>query len=122
MWLSTLGYTPVLFASTDPIPLWYQFATGISLEPQLTADIAEELKSAVAWQTYSYSHPPKAPGFDNPSIDWEQSIVEGHPTHPVRNSASILNMTPIFTPWQLYLDAQNSTLSSSYSAYYTRLL
>lgn len=32
---------------------------------------------------YSYEHPPEAPLFTSPSIVWEQSIVEGHPTHPV---------------------------------------
>lgn len=32
---------------------------------------------------YSFENPPVAPTFDSPSIDWEESIVEGHPTHPV---------------------------------------
>lgn len=33
---------------------------------------------------YSYQHPPKALSLESTSIEWEQSIVEGHPTHPVR--------------------------------------
>ena len=37
---------------------------------------------------YSYNFPPTAPSFDDPSIVWEQSIVEGHPTHPVRSQIS----------------------------------
>jgi siderophore synthetase component len=33
---------------------------------------------------YSYQHPPEALSLESTSIEWEQSIVEGHPTHPVR--------------------------------------
>lgn len=35
---------------------------------------------------YSFENPPPAPTFDSPSIDWEESIVEGHPTHPASPS------------------------------------
>ena len=33
---------------------------------------------------YTYEHPPAAPSFESTSIEWEQSIVEGHPIYPVR--------------------------------------
>ena len=33
---------------------------------------------------YSYEHPPMALSLESTSIEWEQSIVEGHPTYPVR--------------------------------------
>lgn len=90
-WSSTLHYRPVLVTSTDPITPWHRFATSIGLESKLAADIAEELVSAMVWQLHSYVHPPRAPGLDDPSIDWEQSIVEGHPTHPVRKLAPPLS-------------------------------
>jgi siderophore synthetase component len=69
----------------DPLILWDKFATSIDLDDPTLSDISEELASSVQWQIYSYDHPPNAPTFLSPSIDWEQSIVEGHPTHPVRN-------------------------------------
>ena len=71
----------------DPLVLWDTFATTIDLDPATRSDISDELASSVRWQTYSYDHPPNAPTLLSPSIDWEQSIVEGHPTHPVRVSS-----------------------------------
>lgn len=70
-------------AMNDPLILWDQFATRINLDPVTRSDISDELSSSVRWQAYSYDHPARAPTLLSPSIDWEQSIVEGHPTHPV---------------------------------------
>jgi hypothetical protein len=76
---------PTVFkALDDPLILWDQFSTNINLDPATRSDISDELASSVMWQAYSYDHPPSAPTLLSPSIDWEQSIVEGHPTHPVR--------------------------------------
>ena len=74
----------ILKELSDPLILWDTFATGIDLDSATRSDISEELASSVRWQAYSYDHPPNAPTFLSHSIDWEQSIVEGHPTHPVR--------------------------------------
>ena len=73
----------------DPLVLWDTFARTIDLEPATRSDISDELSSSVRWQTYSYDHPANAPTLLSPSIDWEQSIVEGHPTHPVRVSSTV---------------------------------
>ena len=67
----------------DPLVLWDAFATSIDLDLATRSDISDELASSVKWQTYSYDHPPNAPTLLSDSIDWEESIVEGHPTHPV---------------------------------------
>jgi siderophore synthetase component len=97
-------------AMNDPLILWDQFATRINLDPVTRSDISDELASSVRWQAYSYDHPASAPTLSSPSIDWEQSIVEGHPTHPVcvlfcihkeiENSVMKLDAqdTPIFAP------------------------
>ncbi|KIK10167.1 hypothetical protein K443DRAFT_141341 [Laccaria amethystina LaAM-08-1] len=87
-----------LYLCTDPISLWNTFATGINLDQELSVDIASELSSAVKWQTYSYQHPPRAPLFRSSSIDWEQSIVEGHPTHPMHKTRRFLPPLPDFLP------------------------
>ena len=56
----------------------------MDLDPAIRSDISDELADSVKWQAHSYDHPPNAPTLLSPSIDLEQSIVEGHPTHPVR--------------------------------------
>ena len=65
--------------------------------------LAEELSSSYLWQSAGlvnvlsiftelmfsfagavYENPPDCPTILSPAIEWEQSIIEGHPTHPVR--------------------------------------
>ncbi|KAJ3504978.1 hypothetical protein NLJ89_g7657 [Agrocybe chaxingu] len=85
-----------IYNSTDPISLWTKFATCYKLDEEIQQDIAEEFSSSVKWQAYSYANPPKAPLFEDSSIIWEQSIVEGHPTHPVNGPAYHLSSHLIF--------------------------
>jgi siderophore synthetase component len=71
----------------DPLVLWENFALSIDLDSAMRSDISDELASSIRWQTFSFDHPPDAPTLLSSSIDWEQSIVEGHPTHPVSMSS-----------------------------------
>lgn len=73
----------IIKAIKDPLILWDQYAARTSLDPVTRSDISDELASSIKWQAYSYDHPASAPTLLSPSIDWEQSIIEGHPTHPV---------------------------------------
>ncbi|TFK40141.1 IucC family-domain-containing protein [Crucibulum laeve] len=82
--------TTTLTLSQSPTSIWSKFADAISLESALSMDIASELESAVKWQKYSYEHPPQAPLFESSSVEWEQSIVEGHPTHPMHKTRRFL--------------------------------
>ncbi|KAK2460987.1 hypothetical protein APHAL10511_007457 [Amanita phalloides] len=82
----------------DPIFLWNIYARYANLSNDLTEDIAQELASSLRWQEYSYQHPPTAPTFNSPSIEWEQSIVEGHPTHPMHKLRSFLSPMPDYAP------------------------
>ncbi|KAI0043238.1 hypothetical protein FA95DRAFT_426185 [Auriscalpium vulgare] len=93
-----LGKAVNLVALEDSVELWHTYARSIELEAAMAADIASELASAVKWQTYSYEHPAQAPLFDSPSIDWEQSIVEGHPTHPMHKTRHFLHPIPPIEP------------------------
>ena len=85
--LSTPGWSispaTTLKQMNDPLVLWENFALSVGLDLTMRSDISDELASSMRWQTYSYDHPPNAPTLLSPSIDWEQSIVEGHATHPV---------------------------------------
>ncbi|KAG6884884.1 hypothetical protein C0993_007549 [Termitomyces sp. T159_Od127] len=64
--------------------IWEKFGSSLNLDKSLVQSISTEFSSSVKWQTHAYENPPPAPQFSSSSIAWEQSIVEGHPTHPVR--------------------------------------
>ncbi|KAI0321791.1 IucC family-domain-containing protein [Amylostereum chailletii] len=93
-----LGDPLKLRLSTSATDVWDKFASSLALESALQADIAEELASSVLWQAYSFEHPPRGPAFESPSIDWEQSIVEGHPTHPMHKTRAFLPPIPDIAP------------------------
>ncbi|KAH9987280.1 IucC family-domain-containing protein [Russula compacta] len=90
--------TTILKEINDPLILWGKFATSIDLDPATRKDISDELDNSVKWQAYSYDHPPNAPTLLSPSIDWEQSIVEGHPIHSMHRMRRFLPPIPSLTP------------------------
>ncbi|THH16104.1 hypothetical protein EW146_g4489 [Bondarzewia mesenterica] len=94
----SISNSTTLTVSTSPVILWNKFGISVGLDPALRADISEEFASAVIWQKYSYEHPARAPSLTSPSIDWEQSIVEGHPTHPMHKTRAFLSPIPTITP------------------------
>ncbi|KAJ3720377.1 IucC family-domain-containing protein [Lentinula raphanica] len=83
-------HSHTIMPSPDPIVLWDKFAKSYDVQENMIKEIAEELESAVRWQKYSYEHPPRAPLFTSSSVEWEQSIVEGHPTHPMHKTRAFL--------------------------------
>ncbi|KAL0954601.1 hypothetical protein HGRIS_003561 [Hohenbuehelia grisea] len=87
-----------LLPCKGPLSVWRKYAADSNVSDSLIQDIGEEFESAVKWQTHSYEHPPVAPLFENPSIVWEQSIVEGHPTHPMHKTRRFLPPMPDFQP------------------------
>lgn len=87
-----------LFTSRGPVSLWEKFGTSVGLQDALLKEISAEFDSSVKWQRYSYENPPPAPQFTSPSIQWEQSIVEGHPTHPMHKTRYFLPPLPDYSP------------------------
>ncbi|KZV67527.1 hypothetical protein PENSPDRAFT_611311, partial [Peniophora sp. CONT] len=83
---------------TDAVALWDNYARNLGPDDAMRLDVAEELASSVRWQTYSWEHPARPPTFDDPSIVWEQSIVEGHPTHPMHKTRMFLSPIPDIPP------------------------
>ena len=61
---------------------------------------------------YSYQHPPEALSLESTSIEWEQSIIEGHPTHPVRRDSMTYDILMIYLQFK---DAQVALLRTSYT-------
>ncbi|KAJ3840591.1 IucC family-domain-containing protein [Lentinula raphanica] len=70
----------------DPILLWDRFAQELVLPTIQRDSIRDELASSLYWQRLAYENAPSCPSIKSPSIDWEQSLVEGHPTHPMHRA------------------------------------
>ncbi|KAJ7733428.1 IucC family-domain-containing protein [Mycena maculata] len=81
-----LGRFTTLKKCTDPTDLWTKFVGDVLLKDSLSEMITEELRSSFAWQLASYENPPVCPSRGSPSIEWEQSLVAGHPTHPMHRA------------------------------------
>ncbi|CAG8777215.1 9076_t:CDS:2, partial [Acaulospora colombiana] len=53
-----------------------------SLDNEITDLICAELDSSVKQQEHTYNLPCPTPSLHSSSIEWEQSLVEGHSLHP----------------------------------------
>ncbi|KAF4613986.1 hypothetical protein D9613_007630 [Agrocybe pediades] len=73
-----------------PVALWRKFVETIFIPENLRDVIAHEIQSSLDWQTISYQNPPACPSLHAHPIEWEQSLVAGHPTHPMHR-ARMLN-------------------------------
>ncbi|KZT57956.1 hypothetical protein CALCODRAFT_550316 [Calocera cornea HHB12733] len=78
--------------------LWDKFALLARVEPDIAEQLREEFGSSVEWQQYSYDHPAEIPTLHSSSIKWEQTILEGHPTHPMNKARKALPPMPVITP------------------------
>ncbi|KAJ4479333.1 IucC family-domain-containing protein [Lentinula aciculospora] len=70
----------------DPILLWSRFANDLVLPTEQRNAILNELASSLLWQKLAYENAPTCPSIGSQSIEWEQSLVEGHPTHPMHRA------------------------------------
>lgn len=85
----------------DAVQMWDRFATDLNVNGKLKEQIGQELGSSILFQSksfinkynnkqliffkieYTYDHPKELPDLNSGTIAWEQSVVEGHATHPV---------------------------------------
>ncbi|KAH9068482.1 hypothetical protein EDB83DRAFT_2222676 [Lactarius deliciosus] len=84
--VSHLGEPAFLYQSRDPLHWWRKFSTNAMSRGDIDASLAEELSSSYIWQRAVYENPPICPTVSSSAIEWEQSIVEGHPTHPMHRA------------------------------------
>ncbi|KAJ7128803.1 IucC family-domain-containing protein [Mycena crocata] len=89
---------PTLVPSHTPLRLWEAFGRSLNIKETKINEIAAGLESSVLWQKHTFENPPVAPQFSSPSIEWEQSIVEGHPTHPMYKARQFPPPLPDFAP------------------------
>ncbi|KAF9028919.1 hypothetical protein BDZ89DRAFT_1112859 [Hymenopellis radicata] len=74
----------------SPLPLFKAFARSANLSADMEEAIAQELESAAHWTTHAETHPPPIPTATSAPIVFEQSIVSGHPTHPMHKTRAAL--------------------------------
>ncbi|KAF5345677.1 hypothetical protein D9758_013059 [Tetrapyrgos nigripes] len=81
----------------NPLDLWDRFTQSRTneLDETLKRTIRNELMSSWHWQAQSFSAPPKCPSIDSSEIIWEQSLVTGHPIHPMHRTRMLpFNINP----------------------------
>ncbi|KAI8984409.1 IucC family-domain-containing protein [Mycotypha africana] len=70
----------------DAVQMWDIFAKDLNVNHKLREQIKQELGSSILFQSYTYKHPKPLPDLNSSTIKWEQSIVEGHATHPMHKA------------------------------------
>ncbi|KAG5721095.1 hypothetical protein E4T56_gene7532, partial [Termitomyces sp. T112] len=79
----------VLSEVIDVVHLWQKFVGGIIIQDGLREAIRKEIQSSFDYQFMSYRNPPHCPSLTSAPIEWEQSLVAGHPTHPMHRARSL---------------------------------
>jgi hypothetical protein len=74
---------------SDPMYLWGKLLGLLRLPPGIEESMTDEIKSSFDWQVLAYECPPTCPSLASDAIEWEQSLVAGHPTHPMHRSRSL---------------------------------
>ncbi|KAG2216433.1 hypothetical protein INT45_002314 [Circinella minor] len=96
----------------DAVQLWQQFSHDYGVTDKLTDLIASELASSMDHQTYTYDYPKPLPTLESSYIHWEQSIVEGHATHPMHKARRSYSPLPPLNPGQVNLETPKLRLLS----------
>ncbi|KAF9104344.1 hypothetical protein BGX27_010129 [Mortierella sp. AM989] len=73
----------------------------------LVDQLCSELNSSVEHMSYLFAHPHPEPTLSSTAIEWEQSIIEGHGTHPMHKSRCAVAPT---CEIKSYTDMSNPTL------------
>ncbi|CAG8702241.1 6530_t:CDS:2 [Dentiscutata erythropus] len=65
---------------------------------KLIGTLCAELESSVKFQEYTYKNPQPMPSLLSSSVEWEQSLIEGHSLHPMHKSRFALPPIPEILP------------------------
>ncbi|KAG0171015.1 hypothetical protein DFQ30_001634 [Apophysomyces sp. BC1015] len=88
----------------DAVQLWSQFAQDLDVNNKLRDVIAQELDSSIAHQNHTYDNPKTLPTLNSSTIHWEQSILEGHATHPMHKARKSYPPMPPLEPGHVNLE------------------
>ncbi|KAI7892511.1 IucC family-domain-containing protein [Mucor mucedo] len=93
-----------LVDSYDAVQMWDRLATDLNVNGKLKEQIGQELGSSILFQKYTYDNPKELPGLQSGTIAWEQSVVEGHATHPMHKARKSFPPMPALYPGSYDLD------------------
>ncbi|KAJ1665952.1 hypothetical protein IW140_002878 [Coemansia sp. RSA 1813] len=73
---------------TSPLELLKQMAEWNKLDQDVVCGLRDELESSMTHQMHAFAYRKDRPAvtLQSSAIEWEQSIVEGHATHPMHRS------------------------------------
>ncbi|OZJ06647.1 hypothetical protein BZG36_00275 [Bifiguratus adelaidae] len=85
-----------LGSENKPTEIWDRYCQLASFQNDSCQTIREELQSSVDNLEHTYRHYPLLPTLQSSALEWEQSFVEGHATHPMCKARySLPPMEPI---------------------------
>ncbi|KAL0954600.1 hypothetical protein HGRIS_003560 [Hohenbuehelia grisea] len=87
-----LGRFTTLAKTRGVVELWDKFVEGLLVDKKLRKTIENELSSSLHWQRQAFESPPSCPSLNAHPIKWEQSLVAGHPTHPMHRARSMTSV------------------------------
>ncbi|KAI8143676.1 hypothetical protein BJV82DRAFT_100599 [Fennellomyces sp. T-0311] len=88
----------------DAVDLWSRFVQAYGVDEKPATEFAEDFATSMLYQTYQYNHPKPLPSLQSSSVEWEQSIIEGHPFIPLsKYPSAVLPMQPL-APDQYSID------------------
>ncbi|RKP40203.1 IucC family-domain-containing protein, partial [Dimargaris cristalligena] len=70
----------------NPDVLLNQVARANNYDKDIISAIIREMESSMAHQEHMYVHPPSPPTLESSELAWENSILEGHATHPMHKA------------------------------------
>ncbi|KAI8993577.1 IucC family-domain-containing protein [Pilobolus umbonatus] len=88
----------------DAVSLWEAFSKDLKVNDKLRDQIGQELQSSIDFQEYTYDHPKSLPHLNSNTVAWEQSIVEGHATHPMHKARKSYPPMPPLHPGSYDMD------------------
>ncbi|KAL1917748.1 uncharacterized protein VTP21DRAFT_3582 [Calcarisporiella thermophila] len=87
----------------DPTTIFRRFAQVLSIEEPVLEELCRELNSSVEHMEYTLKNRKSAPTLSSSTMEWEQSIVEGHPHHPMHKSRyTVAPLAPISPSYDFY--------------------
>ncbi|KAJ7454707.1 hypothetical protein FB451DRAFT_1408124 [Mycena latifolia] len=103
-----LSEAPSLVPSRSPLPLWETFGRSMKIQETILRTSPPSLRAPSSGRNTLSRTRPSRRSSPQPSIDWEQSIVEGHPTHPMHKT-------------RMFLPPIHDIVPGSYDLYHTKL-
>ncbi|KAL1917589.1 uncharacterized protein VTP21DRAFT_3982 [Calcarisporiella thermophila] len=82
----------------DPVSTFRKLSKAAGVERKIFEELVPEIESTVMYMEHTFANRVPAPTLASSSIDWEQSIIEGHPHHPTHKARCAVPPIPPIAP------------------------